>query len=284
MVLAAGLGTRFRPLSEVLAKPAAPVLNEPLIGRTLRQLSAYGVREALVNLHHRPDDVRRACAGIEGLRVRFQEEEILLGTGGGVKRAEPFFRKRTAIVWNGDMVFDVDLAAALAFHRKSRALATMVLRRMPRASRYGAVEIDRSGRVVRLLGEPSGRRGRPHMFTGVHFLEPGFFAALSAEPSCIVRTAYRRWVERGARIFGYVSDGRWLDIGTPADYLEANLALLAGRVLVGPGARVGGAARLEATVVGAEARVGAGASLSECVVWPGAVVAAGASVHREVIT
>jgi NDP-sugar pyrophosphorylase family protein len=284
MVLAAGLGTRFRPLSHRLPKPAAPVLNEPLIHRILRCLQEQGVGEVLVNTHHLPVEVERACQGLRGLRVRFQRERVLLGTGGGLKRAEPFFRGETAVLWNGDMVFDLDLQAALAFHRRRRAMATMVLRPSPKARRYGAVEVDRRGRVIRLLGEPRSRPpGRALMFAGVHLLEPAFFAALIPEPSCIVRTAYRALVDRGAPVFGFETDARWLDLGTPADYLAANLALLGDQVLLGPGAQIEAGARLARSVVGEGARVGAGARIERCVIWPGARVPPGERIAEQVI-
>jgi NDP-sugar pyrophosphorylase family protein len=283
MVLAAGYGTRFRPLSERLPKPAAPVLNEPLVRRTLRRLRDQGIREVLVNLHFRPGDVERACRGIPGLRVAFQREQEILGTGGGIKRAEPFFRGETAIVWNGDILFDLDLEKAISFHRRKRAVATMVLRATPQLARYGAVEVDGRGRVVRLLGEPRGRRGRPLMFAGVHLLEPAFFRWLRSEPSCIVRTAYRSLVDRGAPVYGYETGARWLEIGTPEDYLAANLALLGDRVLVGEGARVEAGARLFRSIVGPGARIGAGARIERCVVWPGVKVAPGTRAEGKVI-
>jgi NDP-sugar pyrophosphorylase family protein len=243
------------------------------------------VRQALVNVHHRPDDVVAACRGQRGLRVRFQRERVLLGTGGAVKRAERFFAGETAVVWNGDMIFDLDLSQALAFHRRRRALATLVLRRTPDLARYGAIEVNARGKVVRLLGAPKGRpRGRALMFAGVHLLEAAFFAHLSPEPSCIVRTAYRRLVDEGAPVYGFETDARWLEVGTPGDYLSANLALLGAHALVGEGAEVGEGARLVRTVVGPGARVGEGAELRECVVWPGAEVPRGEHLARRVIT
>jgi NDP-sugar pyrophosphorylase family protein len=288
MVLAAGLGTRFRPLSDRLAKPAAPVLGEPLIRRTLRHLYSHGVRAAIVNVHHRPDDIARACEGVDGLRVRFQHERQILGTGGGVHRAAPFLwggGGDVVVVTNGDMVFDVDLTAAIALHRERRALATMVLRRTSMVRRYGAVEIDRTGRVVRLLGLPKSRpRGRALMFTGVHLLSPAFFRALEPGPSCIVRTAYRKLVDQGAPIFGHESDARWLDIGTPADYLAANLTLLGERVIVSERANVGPGARVLRSFIDEGASIGAGASVESCVLWPGACVTPGERRVREVVT
>jgi NDP-sugar pyrophosphorylase family protein len=285
MVLAAGLGTRFRPLSHRLPKPAAPVLNEPLIRRTLRWLREQGVGEVLVNTHHLPEEVERACQGVAGLRVSFQREPVLLGTGGALKRAEPFFRNETAILWNGDVLFELDLRAALAFHRQRGALATLVLRHSPELARYGAVEIDRRGRVVRLLGEPRSRPpGRPLMFAGVHLLEPAFFAALRPEPSCIVRTAYRTLVDRKAPVFGFESDARWLDLGTPAEYLAANLLLLGERVLLGPGTQVQSGVHLTKSVIGEGARVGTRAHIERSVIWPGARVPPEARIADQVIT
>ena len=286
IVLAAGLGTRFRPLSDVLPKPAAPILGEPLVRRTLRHLASQGVRAATVNTHHRPEDVVAACAEA-AMPVRFQYEAEILGTGGAVARAAKWLwptAESLVVVANGDMIFDLELRAVVAQHRRSGALATMVLRENPDPTRYGAVELGAHQRIVRLLGEPAARKpGRAFMFTGVHLLSAGFAPFLRAEPSCIVRSAYRALVDARGPVFGFVTDTPWFDIGTPADYLDANLALLGTRVVLATNAVVHAGARVRGSFLGADARVGTGARLDECVVWAGTRVSPGAHHRRAVL-
>lgn len=287
MVLCAGLGTRFRPLSEACPKPAAPILGEPLVRRTLRHLAAQGVRAATVNTHHRPEDVVAACGALRAPRVRFQHEPIILGTGGAVARAAKWLwptPSALVVVANGDMIFDVDLRAVVAQHLRSGALATMVLRENPDPERYGAVELGPRDRIVRLLGEPAARpRGRPFMFTGVHVLSAAFAPYLRAEPSCIVRTAYRALVDARGPVFGFVTDTPWHDIGTPRDYLDANLRQLGERVFVDKDVHISSGARASRTFVGEGARLGAGARLEDCVVWPHTRVPAGSRYTRAVL-
>ena len=131
MVLAAGFGLRMRPLTQLVAKPALPVLNRPLIQWTLEALAGAGVREVMVNLHHLPRTVERAVGdGTRfGLHVRYSREREILGTGGGPRRVRRFFAGGPALLVNGDMAFGLDLSKLIERHRSSGACATLALDR-----------------------------------------------------------------------------------------------------------------------------------------------------------
>ncbi|MFW6087372.1 MAG: sugar phosphate nucleotidyltransferase [Myxococcota bacterium] len=298
MVLAAGLGTRLRPLTLERPKPAVPVGNRPLMCFSLDVVARLAVDEVVVNTHHLGQALPawidpHAPAALE---LTFVHEPELLGTGGGLRNAWPLLRDGDdpVVVLNGDILFEPDLARALETHRRLDALATMVLRPDPDADRYGAVEIDGEGRVRRLLGQPAhaGPLAK-HMFTGVHILSPRAFAELP-EQGCIVRRSYRPWVDRGEVIAGHVDRTPWLDLGTPAAYLAANLDLARGdarwtavpepdaRGLVHPQAHVEPGARVRGAVIGAGARVEPGADLERVVVWDGA--RAGGRLRDAVVT
>ena len=144
MVLAAGLGTRMRPLSDLLAKPALPVLNRPLLHWTLELLARHGIRDVLVNTHHRPETVERAVGSGRrfGLRVRYAHEPEILGSGGGPRKVRAFLGDEPALLVNGDCVFDFDLTRLVRRHRRSGALATLALKPNPDPRRYRPVVCD----------------------------------------------------------------------------------------------------------------------------------------------
>ena len=130
MVLAAGLGLRLRPLTVYWAKPALPVLGRPIVDYTMNLLQKADIREVVVNLHHRPDSITKALeeASDRGLRVQLSEESEILGTAGGLKKAESFLRKETFVLINGDTLVDVDISDLLRFHATRGGEATMLLR------------------------------------------------------------------------------------------------------------------------------------------------------------
>lgn len=262
MVLCAGLGTRLRPLTDVVPKPLVPIAGVPLVVRTLRQLRAAGVERVVVNAFHLPELLQGALGAGEVLgltiEVRVEGPEIL-GTGGGVRGVLDFFAADEAfLLVNGDVVIDADFGALAAAHLASGAAATMLVREVADAARWGAVEIDRQGWVRRLLGEgQADARGEPltaTMFTGVHVLDPRRVGPLLPAQGCIVRSAYRALVPRG-EVFAVKHDGRFFDVGTPGRYLDANLAIAGARAVVDPSARVAEGVRLDRVVVWAGAEV-----------------------------
>ncbi len=293
MVLAAGFGTRLRPLTDHLPKPMVPVANRPLIAWCLDRLAAGPVGEVIVNLHHLGQALRDELGdGARfGLRIGYSPEEVILGTGGGLVRARPFFQERTFLVLNGDVLCAPDLSALLDFHRLKGAAATMLVRPLPAGADFTPLEVDSADRLVGLGGQRRAGRGplRACMFCGVHVLEPAIFEHLPPSGfSCVVDQGYRGLLDAGLEVAACLYEGPWFDLGTPERYLEACGALLsgaarlpgfeppAGGVLVDPAARVDPEARLGPEVcLGADCRVGAGARLERCLLWPGTRIAAG---------
>lgn len=278
MILAAGLGTRLRPLTDHLPKPAVPVANRPLAAFALERLQGIGVDAVHANVHHLPEAMARALLAIDP-RLRVFREVALLGTGGGLHNALRDVDDEV-VVMNGDVLFDVDLRAALDAHRAADAFATMVVRPDPAAETMGAVRIAGDGAVRSIAGAPEGDHAgtRALAFSGVHVFSPRALRALPEE-GCVIRQGYHRWLQADERVIGVVDEGRWADLGTHAAYLRANVALAAGawswpgvapdaRGIVHPGASVS-AARITRSVVGEGAFVAEGVDLEGCVVWPG---------------
>ena len=178
MVLCAGFGTRLRPLTDKVPKPLVPLCGLPLLQYNFALLLNAGVRDIVVNTHYLGAEMEKgarelaASMGIE-LQVSREEKQIL-GTGGGVRRAQAMLGRNTFFLLNGDMLFDVDLGAALSAHKAAGAVATMVLAPYPKGATYGAVEVDAAFNVRRIAGRgavPEPGLMRMH-FTGVHILEP----------------------------------------------------------------------------------------------------------------
>jgi mannose-1-phosphate guanylyltransferase len=307
MVLCAGLGTRLRPLTLRVPKPAVPVCGVPLVSWTLGLLAGAGASRAVVNVHHLPEEmVAAAAAGARaaGLPLAVSREPVIAGTGGALREAHAQLAGADAILLvNGDVLFDVDLGAALAAHRASGALATMVLLPMPPGATYATVDVDAGGAVRRIAGKfgPGGAGLTPWHFSGVHVLSPALLARVPDAPfECDVnRHVYPPLMASGA-VRGHLAGGYWNDLGTPARYLEASRDVLLGRVPVGRFARVdplsashelaegvrvgrgatfGDGARLVAPCfVGAGAHVPAGALVEDAVLWDGTALAPGERV------
>lgn len=314
MVLCAGLGTRLRPLTERLPKPAVPVCGVPLVRYALALLRGAGARRVVVNAHHlaeRMAVVAAASARAVDVDLAISREPVIAGTGGALREARGALAGADVVALvNGDVLFDVDLAAAIAAHRASGALATMVLMPMPPGSSYASVETDAAGAVRRIAGRfgPGGEGLTPWHFTGVHVLAPALLDRVPAEPfeADVNRHVYPPLMAEGL-VRAHVAGGYWNDLGTPARYLAANLDVLARRVPLGrfhasdpfagldpfghpnvwmaPGAHVDPGAVLHAPIlVGAGVRLEAGATVGPCaIVGDRARVAAGAKVAHAVL-
>lgn len=280
MLLAAGLGTRLRPLTDHLPKPAVPLMGRPLAHYAIDALLAAGVTELAANAHHLPAEVERVVRARVPSAVVSVETQ-LLGTGGGIRRAllalaerdgAPLAADEAIFVSNADVLFAPDLSAALAAHRRAGAYATMVLRADPRAEKLGPIDVDEAGRVRRILSAPEHPGPlHTHMFTGISILSGAAVLDLP-ENGCLVRQGYRRWLDRGEHVQGVIETAPFRDLGTPNEYLAAHLEALGERAsVVEPGARIEGA-RLAGVYVGAGAVVEPGVTLERAVVWPGTVV------------
>ena len=230
MVLAAGYGERMKPLTWDRAKPGLPLLNRPSVLHLVEHLARAGVTQIAMNLHYRPETIRALEPRMKelGISVVFLEEPIILGTGGGLKNAEPVLRDGTLIMVNSDFVTDCPILLALEHHRRTRALATLVLTPFNEGTEYGAVEMDETGRIVRIAGRPGPDTGKTrYHFTGIHILEARIFNEIpGGVKSEINREVYPRLIQAGEMISGFVHQGFWRELGTPMRYLDGSLDLL----------------------------------------------------------
>lgn len=239
MVLAAGLGSRLRPLTESTPKPLLPLGPYPLIVWNLLLLRKHGISEVMINLSYLGEQIRQTLGkGTQWhMHLSYSHEPSLLGTGGALKQVESFFKDEPFLVWNGDTVADVDVAHVVAQHRREAALATMVLRDDPDVDRWGVIETDRDNRVLRIKGkgrmteatdEPPLRR----MFAGVQVVDPRLLHPVPPGVCSSILDAYVFWLERGAAIAGYVFSGYWSDVGTVERYRRVQRDVASGIVSI----------------------------------------------------
>jgi mannose-1-phosphate guanylyltransferase len=292
LVLAAGLGTRLHPLTLVRAKAAAPVDGDPLARRTIRWLAGHGIRDLVVNLHHKPESIAAVVGDGRdlGTRVRYSWESPVLGSAGGPRHALPLLLDAlepgaagTFVLVNGDTLTDVDLPAMIAQHRRTGALVTMALIPNPRPDKYGGVLLDSDGTIARFTRRRA--PGRPpdatdveesFHFIGPQIVEPEAFLPLEdGVPAESVLGVYPALMaSRPGSVKGFVSDAAFQDIGTPADLLQTSLDLAAadGRPDCprwGRDVQVAASASVTRSVLWDRVTVGAGAVLTECVVADG---------------
>ncbi len=208
-ILAAGLGTRLRPLTLTTPKPLLPVRGVPMLDHVLAHVRAHGHDEVVVNAHWLGEQVVDWARGKPGVTVVVEQPEIL-GTGGGLRNARHLLAERLVVI-NGDILCDVDLTALLAVD----APAVMALRPQETPQHTG-VALDGQGVVRGIAGVVGEADARLH-FTGVHALRREVLAHVPDGMSCIVRTAYRTLIPRG-EVRGVVHHGAWTDIGTLAEY------------------------------------------------------------------
>jgi NDP-sugar pyrophosphorylase family protein len=285
MILAAGLGTRMRPLSDLRPKPALPIRGLPLLGYTLALLAHHGVREVALNLHAQPERLRAAAEQHcpPGVSLHFSHEPELLGTGGGIRALQAWLRESDpCLILGGDMLLDVDLGALVASHRSHEDSLTLLLRRDARGATFGTIGVDSEG-GVRRIGSRFDLGGERR--AGVYAHATVIAArALDTLPPTRVFGHLDGWaiplLGGGARdIRGELAEPdacTWEPVGTPEEYLAANLRPpKLGYLDADEWARGHGVHLAPDLVVGAGATLGPGAQLERAVVWEGEQVPAG---------
>jgi NDP-sugar pyrophosphorylase family protein len=238
LVLAAGLGTRLRPLTEVCAKPAIAVAGEPIVRRIVGWLSRGGVHDVVVNLHHLPHTVCAVLGDGSDLaaRVRYSwEQPRILGSAGGPRHALDVIGAETFLIVNGDTLTDLDLGALLAAHHGGGALVTLALVPNREPHKYGGVSMRDDGAVTGFVRRGSAAEHSRH-FIGVQVVHASVFRGLDdGVPANSVGGAYDALIAaRPGAVRGFVSDASFWDIGTPEDLARTSAAFEAREAQLSP--------------------------------------------------
>ena len=227
IILAAGAGTRLRPLTDTCPKPMLPVAGRPLLVHTLGWLRKHGVAEAALNLHYLPEVVRAGLGdgSAWGVHLRYSFEPELLGTAGAARAiAERFpgWLDQTFLVVYGDMPLDLDLADLAAFHRSRAAALTIALKHTATPQSQGMVELDEAGRVLRFVEKPPDWDRGDLANAGVYVCEPAVLAAIPTGFADFGHDVIPALLAAGQPVYGRLARGYLLDIGTPEAYEQAN--------------------------------------------------------------
>lgn len=311
--MAAGLGTRLRPITWEIPKPVVPVCNRPIVAHLVRLLAEHGADEVIANLHWFPDTVR-SCLGDgsdQGVELSYAYEEELLGTAGGVRNVADFLtggEEDVFVVLAGDALTDVDLGALLAAHRGNDGIATLGVKKVTDVSQYGVIVTDSDGRVQGFQEKPDPAEALSDL---VNCMIYAFDAAVfdyfpREDPVDFALDVFPALLDAGEPFYVHEIDAYWNDIGTLPEYINGNLdalsgavavepagelisgeatlagdASVAGPVLIGSEVEIGpGADLVGPLIIGSGSRIGAGARVKEAVLLPGAEVAAGGVLAR----
>jgi len=278
ILLAGGRGTRLRPLTIHTPKPIVPIFDRPFLRYQIDLLKQVPeIDEVVLSLNYQPRRIEELFGdgSDTGIGIKYVVEPQPLGTAGAIRYAGESLRE-SVVVFNGDILSRVDLAAVLALHRERQARATIVLTPVDNPSAYGLVETDPDGNVRRFLEKPD-----PAEITcdtinaGIYVLEPDTFDRIPKDvPWSIERSFFPSLIERGETFVAYVHRGYWIDIGTPEKYVQVHHDIMDGRCCVPPFAERAGSA-----VVSPHARLEEGVVIEgPCFVDEGVVVKTGARI------
>jgi mannose-1-phosphate guanylyltransferase len=281
MILAAGFGTRLRPLTDKRTKALMPVANRPILEWSMDYLKNYGCTEIIVNAHHHHeqvvDYVRQHPSS--GVKIETRVEPEILGTGGGIKNVEDFWDQESFAVINVDILTDIDLQKVLDQHKKSGSLVTLVLHD---CDPYNQVAVDSLGNIIDI-----GRQNAPGRlaFTGIHIIDPELLSCIPGGVFSDIIDVYRKVIMDGKAVRAYVSlNHYWRDIGTVASYLEANRDFAGKPFVIGDGCRIHPSARLEDwAVIGENCLIEKNVWIHRSVLWDGVDVKAGIRIYDSVV-
>lgn len=291
-VLGAGLGTRLRPLTEDLPKPLIPIYQKPLITFVLDHLISAGVRSFVINTHHRPEPFREFAAdGYRGHPVRLVHEPEILGTGGGIKNAEPFLREETFITYSGDLLTDIDIQRVIDEHFRAGNDVTVAVRETG-LGKDVALEGNRVIDLTNRYGHP----GR-YDFAGIGVWTRAVFDRIPPREHVSYIPILADWIGQGGKIGGVVTDdGKWFNIGNRKEYLGVHRTIASENwlpahvreadwpVRVAPGAQIDPSARLSGFYsIGAGCEVGAEAAIEDTILWTGAKIASRSRLHNCIV-
>jgi len=279
LILAAGLGTRLRPLTFIRAKASLPLLSVPFVRYSLQYLHLHQVEEIVINLHAHPDTVRKAAGtSYRGIPIHYSHEPEILGTAGAIRKALPMLNAEPFVVMNSDMLMYIPLAEAFEQHRREGSDVTLVIMREDRFSHYSSLFFEEfeSG-PPRFVGLQPGKGQRYH-YTGLQIVNPDVAKLIPSDRKTEIFGEIYPNLLQDKKIHGFVYDGFWMEIGTLKEYLQTSLDLHLQSLPVAlqpPG--------VEPSLISPEAKVEQGAQVTNSIIMEGAVVRSGADVERCII-
>ncbi len=257
-IMAAGIGTRLRPLTYHIPKPLVPIINTPVIGHLMKNLVAHGIEKIVVNLHYYPKMIVKYLGDGKkwGVEIKYSYEKTLLGTAGGVKLQEKFFND-TFVVTSGDGLSDINFTKLVKFHKQKKAIATVALKEISAKLDYGLVIINKDFKVKNFLEKPSWESIYSNLVnTGIYVFEPEIFKYIPKNKFYdFGHDLLPLLVSKGLAVYGYVMSEYWCDVGNLQEYRNAQRDCLDGKInitisgeQIEPGVWVGKNTKLSSSV------------------------------------
>jgi NDP-sugar pyrophosphorylase family protein len=283
MILAAGKGTRLRPLTLTRPKALMPIANRPVIKGIIEYLKKHGVTEIVVNAHHLSDHIVKYLGGGKpfGVKIEVKFEPEILGTGGGIKNTSGFWGTEPFLVINSDIITDLDLTHAINAHTQMGNIVTLVLHDY---EPYNKIKVDEDLKIVEI---PYNCRPDRLAFTGIHIISPELLGFIPEGGYSDIIECYRQLIRSENQIGAYVAnDFYWMDIGTIEDYMRANKEALKGSsFLVPENCTIDNRVTLEDwVVIGDNCLLEEGADVRRSILWDKVEVKRGVKIIDSVIT
>ncbi len=286
MIMAAGFGTRLRPLTDNFPKALVPVLNRPVLERNIEYLNSYGIVDIIINAHYHSDRIQdyiKSCK-IPRVNLTLSSEEEILGTGGGIANCREFLKDNTFIVINSDILTNINLDKAVTCHMESGAIVTMVLHD---CASFNQIDITPGSRVKAIHKDTAPGRVA---FTGIHILSPQIFDFLPENGYAdIISACYNPLLESGKPINAFTAtDHYWYDIGTIESYKKANMDFLEFediKYLKGENTSLDSSVTLKnRAVIGSNVTIGKNTVIDSSIIWDNAVIKDGAQIKDSIVT
>ena len=271
-ILGAGLGTRLRPLTDVLPKPLVPIFHEPMVNHALRHCQNAGITRFAINTHHLPDAWEKTYPSAEfnGSPLHLFHEETLLETGGGLRNISSFIGNDPLLVYNGDILTDIDISRLITHHQSSGNIATLALR-----SSGENCNVNISGDLITDMRNTLGTTPGTHQFTGIYCIEPDILPLIPKQQITSIIPAFISLITQKKLGAVILDDGDWFDIGTPDAYRSVHHHLRSSRNdAIHPDAIIHPDARIDTTtcIIGPGATIPSGTILHDTIVWPHATL------------
>ena len=309
VILVGGQGTRLRPLTCNIPKAIVPILNKPFLVHLLYYLKSHGVNKVILAMGYNPEPIKKCLANYTklGIDIEYVIEDVPLGTAGAVKNTEQYLDD-TFIVFNGDILTDIDLSEMIDLHRQLKPKASIALTPVDNPSIYGVVETDAGNMVQQFVEKPPPEKVTTNMINaGIYILEPDILQRIPESEFCMFeRKVFPEMLLQKQPFLGYKSDAYWIDIGTPEKYLKANRDLLnriPGRVIIlDEESNISGSTKLfgpaligknchisedtqvkGATIIGPGCTIGNNIDIEGSIIWDGVHIAANSSLKNCII-
>ncbi len=285
-IFGAGLGTRLRPLTDIRPKVTVPIFGKPVIFYTIEKLASFGIKSFIINQHYHGNLLEKIIGYGDkwGVDIKYSPEKEILETGGGVKQAKDMISAQTFIVYNGDIICDLDMGSLLDYHKEKDALVTLVVAPWcdPRQ-----LNIDTDGRVSDIRNIFQNEISPTHTFLGIHIMEREIFDEFDPDIKkfSIIKT-YLKLIEQKKKIYAYqLPQGYWYDIGSIEQYKKAHLDLMdkknqhnstqavtEGYVAIGDNVKIEDNVCLKNTIIWDDVIIKANSRLDDCVVCDNVIV------------